>query len=62
MMPGKNPASATPSRKRSTYNCVALCTNADTIATMPHVTRIRAIQRRAPKRLSITLLGTSNRK
>ncbi len=62
MMPGKKPASATPSSKRSAYSCVALCTNAEPMATSPHVTRIRAIQRRAPKRLSMRLLGTSNRK
>ena len=30
------------------------------VATMPQVTRMRAIQRRAPKRCSARLLGTSS--
>ena len=60
MMPGKKPASATPSRNRSTMSTVAFGAKAIAVATMPQVTRMRAIQRRAPKRCSMRLLGTSS--
>jgi hypothetical protein len=49
-MPGKKPASATPSRNRSTYQLVGPVTNAVAADTIPHVIMMRAIQRRAPKR------------
>ena len=60
MMPGKKPASATPSRKRRTISTVAFGANAMIEATMPQDTRIRVIHRRAPKRCSARLLGTSS--
>ena len=60
MIPGKKPASATPSRNRRTIRTVAFGANAMAVATIPQVIRIRAIHRRAPKRCSIRLLGTSS--
>ena len=60
MMPGKKPASATPSRKRSTYSTPSLGTNAIAAAMIPQVIMIRAIQRRAPNRCRARLLGTSS--
>jgi hypothetical protein len=61
-MPGKNPASATPSRKRSVRKLVGPLMNAITAAAIPQVIMMRAIQMRAPVFSRITLLGTSNRK
>jgi hypothetical protein len=62
MIPGKKPASATPSRNRRTISTVEFGVNAIAVATIPQVARMRAIQRRAPKRCSIRLLGTSSRR
>ena len=58
-MPGKNPASATPSANRRTATCSASVANAVTITTIPQLMRIRAIQIRAPTRWRIRLLGNS---
>ncbi len=62
MMPGKKPASAQPSRKRTTLKLVSPPTNAWAPEIRPQVNMIRAIHRRAPKRSSARLLGTSSRK
>jgi hypothetical protein len=62
MTPGKNPASAAPRRNRIRYSDVGPVTSAIAPAKMPHVSMIRAIQRRAPTRASSRLLGTSHRK
>ena len=59
-MPGKKPASATPSRKRSTYRLVGVDTNAVPADSSPHVIMMRAIHSRAPTRSMTMLLGTSN--
>lgn len=59
MIPGKNPASATPSKNLKIYNCVVFCANPVSTETIPHVIKIRAIQTLAPNRCIITLLGTS---
>ena len=59
-MPGRKPASATPSRKRSTKKLVGLVTNIIATEMMPQVTMIRPIQKRAPTFARIRLLGTSN--
>ena len=59
-MPGKNPASATPSRKRRTRKLVGPDTVAIRPEMIPHVSMIRAIQRRAPTRSRIMFPGTSN--
>src|SRR6266478_1419054 len=61
-IPGKYPASASPSKKRTKYNCCTECTNPVSMARIPQVIRIRAIQIRAPILCSIRLLGISNRK
>lgn len=61
-MPGRKPASATPSRKRSVKKLTGPCTNAMAAEMSPHVTMMRKIHRRAPTRSRIRLLGTSNRK
>jgi hypothetical protein len=60
MMPGKKPASATPSRKRSTRKLAGPVVVAIKPEMMPHVIMMRAIQRRAPTFSRIMLLGTSN--
>ena len=60
MIPGKNPASATPSRNRSTTSTVPFGTNAIALATTPQLIMIRAIHLRAPNRCSARLLGTSS--
>ena len=60
MTPGKNPASATPSRNRNTLNILASATNMVAAETRPQVIMIRAIQRRAPNLASMMLLGISN--
>lgn len=60
MIPGKNPASATPSRNRSTISTVPLGTNAIAVATIPQVIMIRAIHLRAPNLCNARLLGTSS--
>jgi hypothetical protein len=61
MIPGKKPASATPSRKRATYNCGTLLTKPVSMATAPQVIRMRAIQIRAPILCNAKLLGISKR-
>ncbi len=61
-MPGKKPASAAPSRKRTTEKLVDPVTRAVSPAKMPQVTMIRAIHIRAPTFSRITLLGTSKMK
>ena len=50
MMPGKKPASATPSSRRTTLKLVAPVTKACAPETMPQVNMMRAIQLRAPNR------------
>jgi hypothetical protein len=60
-MPGKNPASATPSRKRSTRKLTGPLTVAIRPEMMPHVIMMRAIHRRALVRCRTMLLGTSNK-
>jgi len=62
MMPGKNPASAAPSRKRTIPKLVEPVTAAVRPARIPHVIMIRAIHILAPTFSRITLLGTSKRK
>jgi hypothetical protein len=62
MMPGKNPASATPSRKRTTEKLVRPVTMAVNPARMPQVIMIRAIHILAPIFCRTTLLGTSKMK
>ena len=62
MMPGKKPASATPSRKRTTPKLVAPVTKAVAPAKMPQVIMMRAIHSRAPTFSRMMLLGTSKRK
>ena len=62
MTPGKKPASATPSRKRSTRKEVGPPISAKAAETMPQVIMMRAIQVRAPKRCRARLLGTSKMK
>ena len=59
MTPGKNPASATPRRKRVTKKLVSPLTNPIAIAKTPHVSMMRANQRRAPTLERMRLLGTS---
>ena len=61
-MPGKKPASAAPSRKRTTAKLLEPTTNAVRPAKMPQVIMIRAIQMRAPIFSRTTLLGTSKMK
>ena len=61
-MPGKKPASATPSRKRTTEKLVEPVTSAVRPAKMPQVIMMRAIHSRAPTFSMITLLGTSKMK
>lgn len=60
MIPGKKPASATPSRKRSSTRVVALGTKAIAVATMPQVIMMRASHLRAPNLCRARLLGTSS--
>jgi hypothetical protein len=62
MMPGKKPASARPSRRRTTLKLVSPTTKACAPDMMPQVNMIRAIQSRAPNLLSARLLGTSKKK
>jgi hypothetical protein len=61
-MPGKKPASASPRRKRKVKKLTGPLINAKPPETRPQVTIIRAIQRRAPTRSRIKLLGTSSMK
>ena len=61
-MPGKKPASAMPSRKRTAWKPSGPVTNSVQAETIPHVTMMRAIHLRAPKRCSARLLGTSRKK
>ena len=60
--PGKKPASATPSRKRTTRKLRKPVMNIMAPDATPQVIMMRAIQTRAPIRCRMTLLGTSNRK
>src|SRR5699024_4413565 len=60
--PGKKPASAAPSKKRTVYKAHALFTKAAIIANAPQVIIMRAIHFRAPYFSSSKLLGISNRK
>jgi hypothetical protein len=62
MIPGKKPASATPSRKRTIRKLAPFQISAMAADNRPHVTMIRAIQSRAPNRWSARLLGTSKKK
>jgi hypothetical protein len=62
MMPGKKPASATPSRIRTMLRLASPTTKACAADMMPHVNMMRAIQTRAPNLLSARLLGTSKKK
>ena len=59
-MPGKNPASATPNKKRNTRKLAGPVANAIAPEIKPQVSMMRAIQRRAPTFAKIMLLGTSN--
>src|ERR1700693_2468627 len=61
MMPGKKPASATPSKKRKMRKLVSPLMNAKIAETMPQVIMTRAIQRRAPTLLRIRLEGDEMR-
>lgn len=58
--PGKNPASAMPSRKRTMTKLVASVTSAAPAEHTPQNTMMMAIQRRAPIRVRIMLAGTWN--
>ena len=62
MMPGKKPASATPSSSRMVFRLYSPVTKACAPAISPQVSMMRAIQMRAPKRSSAMLLGTSKKK
>jgi hypothetical protein len=62
MIPGKKPASAAPSRKRTTRKLASFQINAMPADNSPQVTMIRAIHSRAPNRSSAKLLGTSKMK
>ena len=62
MIPGKKPASATPSKNRKMRKLVSPVMNAKIAEMMPQVIITRAIQRRAPTLLRIKLEGTSKRK
>ena len=62
MIPGKKPASAAPSRKRTTRKLHSFHINAIAADNRPQVTMIRAIHSRAPNRSSAKLLGTSKKK
>jgi hypothetical protein len=61
-MPGKNPASATPSPNRSQKKDCAPRTNIIAAQTIPQEIIMRAIHRRAPMRSRIMLLGISKMK
>jgi hypothetical protein len=61
-MPGKNPASAIPSKKRSAKKEMGPVTSAIMPEMMPQVIMMRAIQILAPMRIRIMLLGTSKKK
>ena len=58
-MPGKNPASATPSANRRTATCSASVANAVTITTIPQLIEYMGNPIRAPTRWRIRLLGNS---
>ena len=60
--PGTKPASAAPSKKRTIRKLVGPVTSAMAPEMMPQVIMMRAIQRRAPTRSRIRLLGTSKAK
>ena len=62
MMPGKKPASATPSRRRTILKLTTPVTSACAPETMPQVNMMRAIHLRAPNLLRARLLGTSKKK
>lgn len=57
--PGNNPASVTPRMNRRMMNIVSFVVKANSAATMPHVTAMRASQKRAPNRLSSRFDGIS---
>jgi len=61
-MPGKNPASANPSRKRTVRKLHGPVHSAVAPESSPQVTMMRAIHSRAPTFSMMMLLGTSNRK
>ena len=60
MAPGKKPASATPSRKRSQYSPWIDDTQANSAATMPQEIMMRDSHRRAPNLCRARLLGISS--
>src|SRR4051794_36796980 len=60
MMPGKNPASATPSSARMIRKLVSPATNAMAAAISPQVTMIRASHLRAPTLTRIAFDGVSH--
>jgi hypothetical protein len=60
-MPGKNPASQTPRKKRIVAKLVEPVTKAVAPENNPQVIMMRAIQMRAPTFSSTRLLGISNR-
>ena len=62
MIPGKKPASAAPSRKRTTRKLASFQISAMAADNSPQVTMIRAIQSRAPNLSSARLLGISKKK
>src|SRR4029077_15407092 len=59
-MPGKNPASPTPSKKRTPAKLVAPVTKAVAQENRPQVIMMRAIHIRAPTFSRMMLLGTSS--
>jgi hypothetical protein len=61
-MPGKKPASATPSKNRTMAKLVEPVTTAVRPARIPQLIMIRAIHTLAPTFCMITLLGTSKMK
>jgi hypothetical protein len=62
IMPGNNPASARPRRKRMVRKLHGPTENAVAPDSKPQVTMMRAIQMRAPIFSRTMLLGTSNKK
>jgi hypothetical protein len=61
IIPGKNPASLTPRKKRTAAKLVAPVTKAVAPENRPQVIMMRAIHIRAPTFSRMMLLGTSNR-
>jgi len=56
-MPGRKPASVTPTSTRNTYSVPGLVANIVAVDASPHAIMIVPIHRRAPTRASTTLLG-----